>query len=342
MGDDTIRFLHTSDWHLGAPINWGPERVAGPWIDRVRGYRQKAIELIVRLAIGKRVAAMLVAGDIFDQPELPDRLKRQSETFLRERVVQPLRDAGTRFVLTPGTHDCLRGRGSASLTVLKKLAADFTGHVELLSRGNWGLDIGTEETHVGSVLISTHPPGDTRRGPWIEFLHSESWSRQGGGPAYRAFGDRHIFTIGAKGAWHPGAPLSRSTSADNAHSDVGPRFVLIVTVGEAGAAGVQRELLPVPETAILKKDRMRDTWTLFYHRDHEANSWRRESWSGTATEVVARTKEGLPSVGYVTLTLDRREDFTVKRMLLTELQKFGMAIQGSRSGIVSVWLKESA
>jgi hypothetical protein len=44
MNGRDVRLLHTSAWHLGAPIHWGPDKQAAQdWIPMVRGDREAAI-----------------------------------------------------------------------------------------------------------------------------------------------------------------------------------------------------------------------------------------------------------------------------------------------------------
>jgi len=108
---DTTRFLHTSDWHLGAPRSkwpWPhPNRAA--WVERLRSCREAAVRSVVELAVTNQVGAVLVAGDVLDQPELEKDVKARVERFARSEVVEPLRLHGIRLVLTIGSHDFANG-----------------------------------------------------------------------------------------------------------------------------------------------------------------------------------------------------------------------------------------
>jgi DNA repair exonuclease SbcCD nuclease subunit len=84
MNGRDVRLLHTSDWHLGAPIHWGPDKQAAQdWIPIVRRDREAAIDAVIRVACTNRVDAVLVAGDILDQPNLSPAVRKRSEDFLR-------------------------------------------------------------------------------------------------------------------------------------------------------------------------------------------------------------------------------------------------------------------
>lgn len=91
----TIRFLHTADLHLGAPLKNFGELAR----ERRRDFL-KTFERIVTLAIKREVDCLLVAGDLFDSNDVDaETVGRVQEGFSR------LGGRGIRVVLIPGTHD---------------------------------------------------------------------------------------------------------------------------------------------------------------------------------------------------------------------------------------------
>jgi DNA repair exonuclease SbcCD nuclease subunit len=88
-------FLQISDLHLGRPFTWLPEALA----EQRRADQRDLLFRAVRLAIDKKLGAILVAGDLFDG-EVADR-----ETIGRaiECVSQP---GCPPVFIAPGNHDC--------------------------------------------------------------------------------------------------------------------------------------------------------------------------------------------------------------------------------------------
>lgn len=91
----SIRFLHTADLHLGAPLRNFGDLARDRRLDFLRTF-----ERIVNLAIKRDVDCLLIAGDLFDSYN-PDAetVGRVQEGFAR------LDGRGIRIVLIPGTHD---------------------------------------------------------------------------------------------------------------------------------------------------------------------------------------------------------------------------------------------
>jgi exonuclease SbcD len=97
-----MRFLHTSDWHLGRSLHRADLREAqaaflGHLIETVRS---------------ERVDAVLVAGDVYDRAIPP-----LDAVALYEDALARLRAAGARVVLISGNHDSARRLGVNSALV---------------------------------------------------------------------------------------------------------------------------------------------------------------------------------------------------------------------------------
>ena len=85
-----MKILHTSDWHLGRGLHKYD----------LHDEQREAISFIVDQAIERNVAAVLIAGDVYDRPTPPV----QSIRLLQE-AIERLDRAGINVVLTAGNHD---------------------------------------------------------------------------------------------------------------------------------------------------------------------------------------------------------------------------------------------
>ncbi|HOX07081.1 MAG TPA: DNA repair exonuclease [Planctomycetota bacterium] len=87
--------LHTADVHLGRPWS-GLEHCAS----RLADLQWRSFERLADLALEHEVAALVVAGDLFDRPGPEAALVEQVRGALRR-----LTDEGIAVVVAPGTHD---------------------------------------------------------------------------------------------------------------------------------------------------------------------------------------------------------------------------------------------
>jgi exonuclease SbcD len=91
-----MRFLHTSDWHLGRTLHRADLRAA----------QEMFLDHLVSVARAEKVDAVLVAGDIYDRAIPPvDAVQLCEDALLR------LRETGARVVLISGNHDSARRLG---------------------------------------------------------------------------------------------------------------------------------------------------------------------------------------------------------------------------------------
>ncbi len=95
----TLRLLHTADWQLGKPFHNLPGDVA----PLLREARFAAVRTIAELATRHEVAAVLVAGDVFDGNLLPERVIIQA--------LAAMRGFAGAWVLLPGNHDAALAEG---------------------------------------------------------------------------------------------------------------------------------------------------------------------------------------------------------------------------------------
>ena len=89
----SLRVLHTADWQLGKPFHHLPAEVA----PLLREARFEAVRSIAALATRHEVAAVLVAGDVFDSNLVPERTIVQA--------LAAMRGFPGPWVLLPGNHD---------------------------------------------------------------------------------------------------------------------------------------------------------------------------------------------------------------------------------------------
>jgi DNA repair protein SbcD/Mre11 len=97
-----MRFLHTSDWHLGRSLHRADLRDAqAAFLDHLVG--------VVRV---EKIDAVLVAGDVYDRAVPP-----VDAVALCEDALVRLREAGARVILISGNHDSARRLGFSSALI---------------------------------------------------------------------------------------------------------------------------------------------------------------------------------------------------------------------------------
>jgi exonuclease SbcD len=97
-----MRFLHTSDWHLGRSLHRADLRAA----------QAAFLDHLVETVRSHRVDAVLVAGDVYDRAIPP-----VDAVALYEDVLARLRAAGARVILISGNHDSPRRLGVNSALI---------------------------------------------------------------------------------------------------------------------------------------------------------------------------------------------------------------------------------
>jgi exonuclease SbcD len=97
-----MRFLHTSDWHLGRSLHRADLREA----------QAACLGHLVETVRSERVDAVLVAGDVYDRA-----IPSLDAVALYEDALARLRAAGARVVLISGNHDSARRLGVNSALI---------------------------------------------------------------------------------------------------------------------------------------------------------------------------------------------------------------------------------
>jgi len=88
-----IRLVHTADLHLGSPFSWFPEQAG-----RLRAEQFDAFLSLIELCERERTHLLLIAGDLFDQPESEPALARRVADALGLLTV-------TKVFIASGNHD---------------------------------------------------------------------------------------------------------------------------------------------------------------------------------------------------------------------------------------------
>ena len=97
-----MRFLHTSDWHLGRSLHRADLRAA----------QAAFLDHLVETARAERVDAVLVSGDVYDRAIPPlDAVAACEDALVR------LRAAGARVIVISGNHDSARRLGFSSALI---------------------------------------------------------------------------------------------------------------------------------------------------------------------------------------------------------------------------------
>ena len=97
-----MRFLHTSDWHLGRSLHRTDLRDA----------QAAFLDHLVETAREQKVDAVLIAGDIYDRAVPP-----VDAVALCENALVRLRETGARVILISGNHDSARRLGFSSALI---------------------------------------------------------------------------------------------------------------------------------------------------------------------------------------------------------------------------------
>lgn len=133
-----MRFLHTSDWHLGRSLHRADLRDA----------QAAFLDHLVETARAEKVDAVLVSGDVYDRAIPPlDAVK------LCEEALGQLRDTGARVIVISGNHDSARRLGFGA---------------ELIDKAGVHLRTRPEALATPVVLADDHGPVAVYGIPYIE------------------------------------------------------------------------------------------------------------------------------------------------------------------------------
>ncbi|WP_018465646.1 metallophosphoesterase family protein [Calidithermus timidus] len=114
-----MRILHTADWHLGKLLK-GTERT---------GEIAAALEELLKLVRSERIELVLVAGDLFDRPQVTTEAEAAAFGFFYR-----LQEMKVPALVVAGNHDS-RERLEAIAPLLSLAGATVRGEVRLAGRG---------------------------------------------------------------------------------------------------------------------------------------------------------------------------------------------------------------
>lgn len=121
-----MRFLHTSDWHLGQTLHN---------FDRCHEH-EEFLSWLIESLVANEVDALLIAGDIFDNANPSATSQRQFYSFLQQAKQ---RLPHLNIVIIAGNHDS-PGRLEAPRPLLEGLNVAVVGHVRRRDDGEVDLD----------------------------------------------------------------------------------------------------------------------------------------------------------------------------------------------------------
>lgn len=293
-----MKFLHTSDWHLGRAFH----RV------NLLGAQAAFVDHLVATVREREVDALLVAGDVYDRAVPP-----LAAVELYDRALHRLADLGVPTVMISGNHDSARRLGVGAGLIDRAgiylrtdpagcadpvVLADVHGQVAFyglpylepaLVKDQFGTDKVSHEAVLGAAMdriradLATRPPG-TRS---VVLAHafvtggqasdSERDIAVGGveavpasvfdGVDYAALGHLHgCQTIGER-VRYSGSPLAYSFSeADHR------KTMWLIDLGAGGEIAAERIDTPVPRALGRLRGRLEDLLEDPAHTAHE-DSW---------------------------------------------------------------------
>jgi len=121
-----MRFLHTSDWHLGQTLH-----------SFERSYEHQCFfDWLLATLVIEQVEALLISGDIFDNANPSAAAQKQFYRFLQQAKV---RVPFLNIIIIAGNHDSA-GRLEAAVPLLEAFDTSIVGHVRRTEDGDIDLD----------------------------------------------------------------------------------------------------------------------------------------------------------------------------------------------------------
>ena len=230
-----MKILHTADIHLDSPLRSLALREPG-LRDRIQTASRTALTRIVDVALAEDVAALLIAGDLFDGAERSAR----TAAFLALQLDR-LRERGIRVFYIKGNHDAenpLTGELSLPDNVH---VFDGRGSKVQLADGLWIHGVSFSGRHAPNSLLSKFP-APVEGAINIAMLHTSLGGAEGHDPYapcsvgeltaagfdYWALGHVHRRQVHSQAPWvvMPGMPQGRDIG------ESGPKSATLVTIGD--------------------------------------------------------------------------------------------------------------
>ncbi len=230
-----MKILHTADIHLDSPLRSLALREPG-LRDRIQTASRTALTRIVDVALAEDVAALLIAGDLFDRAERSAR----TAAFLALQLDR-LRERGIRVFYIKGNHDAenpLTGELSLPDNVH---VFDGRGSKVQLADGLWIHGVSFSGRHAPNSLLPKFP-APVEGAINIAMLHTSLGGAEGHDPYapcsvgdltaagfdYWALGHVHRRQVHSQAPWvvMPGMPQGRDIG------ESGPKSATLVTMGD--------------------------------------------------------------------------------------------------------------
>lgn len=242
-----IRILHTADVHLDSPLR--SLALRDPELrDRVRTSTRTALTRIVDTALAEEVAALLIAGDLFDGVERSAR----TAAFLTLQL-ERLRERGIQAFYIKGNHDA-ENPLTGELTLPDNVHVfDGRGGKVQLAEDVWIHGVSFANRHAPESLLPKFP-APVEGAVNIAMLHTSLAGAEGHDPYapctvgeltaagfdYWALGHVHRRQVHAEAPWivMPGTPQGRDMG------EPGPKSATLLTIDKA------IEIEEVPTSAV--------------------------------------------------------------------------------------------
>ena len=319
-----VRFVHTSDWHLGRTLHGEP----------LLAHQRAFLTWLTALSAEREVDAILVAGDVYDRAVPPT-----DAVALLDDALAGLAGAGVAVVLTSGNHDSAVRLGFGTALAaragvhLRTRLADLTRPVVFGGVGVYGIpyllpdavmsELGGERSHesvlraavarirtdaaqrglaqivtLGHAFVTGGAPSDSERDISIGGI-GDAPATVFEGVAYAALGHLHGAQQVAPNVRYSGSPLPFSFS-ERRHR----KSVTLVDVAEDGT--ISTELVPTPVPRPLAEVRGRLDELLAAPDGPPAQAWLRAVLTDPARPAapMERLRERWPH----TLVLDFQPD----------------------------------
>jgi DNA repair exonuclease SbcCD nuclease subunit len=234
----TFRFLHTSDWHIGKPYGRFPIERAGI----LRRARLTAIDRLAAAARAGGASVILVAGDVFDGPGLPNRTLLELSGklaahpdlhwYLMPGNHDPATPAGlwdrlARFDGPPNIHVCREPKAMDVAPGVVLLPAPLTAKALSQDPTSW---FASSPSREGAIRIGLAHGSTQGFGSESTTSISITPTRaRDAGLQYLALGDWHGTREVAPSTWYSGTP------EPDGFQDNDPGNVLLVTISGPGA-----------------------------------------------------------------------------------------------------------
>lgn len=235
----TFTFIHTADWQIGKTFAGFPP-------DKVPLLREARLDIIGRVAAAARTAGarhVLVAGDVYDSRDIPDRDLLQSlERLGREQDViwhllsgnhDPAQPGGiwervSRFGVPPNVRPHLEPRPEMIEDGIALLPAPLAGRTTIGDPTAWmdAAETGIARYRIGLAHGSVQGFGGEHGEAAVPIDPSRAAKA---GLDYLALGDWHGVTRISDRVWYSGTP------EPDRFPDNEPGFVLVVTLDGQGA-----------------------------------------------------------------------------------------------------------